>query len=135
MGMSILKSSVILLTVTICTSVAFSQNQPNGVKAGPPVNEIKAGIPVNYDETLVGTYTLPDPLVMLNGEKVKNAKMWYAKRRPEIVSLFEEFQYGRMPAAPKDMSFNVFDKGTTALDGKALKKTGDSIFYKRHLRL
>ncbi len=88
MKSSILKSSVILLTVTICSSVTFGQNQPNGVKAGPPVNEIKAGIPVNYDEDKVGSYTLPDPLVMLNGKKVKNAKMWYTKRRPEIVRSF-----------------------------------------------
>ena len=38
-----------------------------------------AGIPVNYDESQVGDYkaTLPDPLVMLNGEKVTTAKQWY----------------------------------------------------------
>jgi len=130
MNSTVLKSSVILLTVTIWTSVAFSQNQTNGVKTGPPINEVKAGIPVNYDETLVGTYTLPDPLVMLNGKKVKNAKTWYKKRRPEIVGLFEEFQYGRMPAKPKDMTFNVFDKGTPALEGKALRKQVTVYFTK-----
>jgi hypothetical protein len=127
MKISFLRSFVILLTVVLCMSNAYSQ---------PEQNKVVAGIPVNYNEDKVGNYTLPDPLVMLNGKKVKNAKMWYAKRRPEIVSLFEEFQYGRMPAAPKDMSFNVFDKGTPALDGKALRKqvtvyfTKDTLDYK-----
>jgi len=45
---------------------------------------------VNYDEALVGNYTLPDPLVLANGKPVRDAKTWNEKRRPEIVHLFEE---------------------------------------------
>jgi hypothetical protein len=59
---------------------------------------------------------------MLNGKKVKNAKTWYSKRRPEILHLFEEFQYGRVPEAPADMKFNVFDKATPVFDDKAVRK-------------
>ena len=116
MKISILRSSVILLTVTSCYSTISAQEVPASV------SRLVAGIQVNYDEEKVGSYTLPDPLVMLNGKKVKNAKTWYKKRRLEIVGLFEEFQYGRMPAKPEDMTFNVFDKGTPALEGKALRK-------------
>ena len=46
----------------------------SGVYGQPEQNKVVAGIPVNYNEDKVGTYTLPDPLVMLNGRKVKNAK-------------------------------------------------------------
>jgi len=81
-----------------------------------------AGIPVNYDEALVGTYTLPDPLVLANGQPVRDAKTWTEKRRPEIVRLFEENEYGRAPGRPAGMSFDVFDKGTPALDGKAIRR-------------
>jgi hypothetical protein len=81
-----------------------------------------AGIPVNYDEARVGTYTLPDPLISADGKPVRDARTWYRKRRPEIVRLFEENQYGRSPDRPKGMSFDVFDKGTAALDGKALRR-------------
>ncbi len=56
-----------------------------------------AGIAVNYDESKVGTYTLPDPLVLAGGEPVRDAKTWSQKRRPEIIRLFEENQYGRSP--------------------------------------
>ena len=53
---------------------------------------------------------------------MRDAKTWLNKRRPEIVTLFEENQFGRSPGRPKDMSFDVFDKGTPALDGKALRR-------------
>jgi hypothetical protein len=86
----------------------------------PP--KVVAGIPVNYDETRVGTYTLPDPLGLANGKPVRDAKTWTAKRRPEIVRLFEENQYGRAPGRPADMSFDVFDKGTPVFGGSAIRK-------------
>jgi len=88
--------------------------------SAPP--KIVAGIPVNYEETLVGSYTLPDPLRLLNGEPVRDAKTWYGKRRPEIVHLFEENQFGRSPERPAGMTFDVFEKGTPAFDGKAIRK-------------
>lgn len=103
----------------------------NGQDANPPVAparkaaappSVVAGIPVNYDEALTGTYKLPDPLVLANGKPVRDAKTWTEKRRPEIVRLFEENQYGRTPGRPAGMSFEVFDKGTPAMGGKALRK-------------
>ena len=53
---------------------------------------------------------------------MRDAKTWTAKRRPEIVKLFEENQYGRMPGRPKDMSFEVSEKGAPAMGGKAIRK-------------
>lgn len=86
----------------------------------PP--QVVAGIPVNYDESKVGEYKLPDPLIMSNGKPVRDAKTWTTKRRPEIVRLFEEYQFGKTPGRPKQMTFDVFDKGTPALDGKAVRR-------------
>jgi hypothetical protein len=37
---------------------------------------------VNYDETKVPPYTLPDPLTMENGQTVTDAAMWRTERRP-----------------------------------------------------
>ncbi|HMG02765.1 MAG TPA: hypothetical protein VK596_06505, partial [Edaphobacter sp.] len=96
-------------------AVAWGQNPPGVV----------AGIPVNYDEAKVGTYTLPDALVLNDGKPVKDAKTWWKKRRPEIVSMFEAEQYGRAPGRPKDESFAVVEKGTPALKGKAIRRRVD----------
>jgi len=89
-----------------------------------------AGIPVNYDEAKVGSYQLPNPLVLANGKPVRNAKTWREQRRPEIVKLFEENEYGRAPGRPADMSFDVFDKGTTAFDGKGVRRQVTIYFSK-----
>jgi len=92
--------------------------------------DVVAGIPVNYDEALTGSYTLPDPLVFSDGKKVKNTIQWNKKRRPQILALFEEYQYGKIPASLNDISFNVFDRGTIALDGKAIRKQITVFFTK-----
>src|ERR1039458_8135764 len=91
-------------------------------EADKPPAAVVAGIPVNYDEAKVGTYTLPDPLVLANGKPVRDAKTWNEKRRPEIVRLFEQNQFGRAPGRPAGMSFEVYDKGTPAFDGKAIRR-------------
>ena len=101
------------MTLSACAALA---------QADKPPAAVVAGIPVNYDEARVGTYTLPDPLVLADGKPVRDAKTWNEKRRGEIVRLFEENQYGRSPGRPAAMSFDVFDKGTPALDGKAIRR-------------
>lgn len=103
---------VIFITLFITLSNTYSQNKP----------ELVAGIPVNYDESLTGTYTLPDPLIMANGKKVKNTRIWEQHQRPALIRLFEEEEYGKMPDAPENLSFNVFDQGTPVFSGKAIRK-------------
>lgn len=98
----------------------YAQMAPGQATNAPPA--VVAGVPVNYDETRVGSYSLPDPLVFSNGQPVRTAKEWTNKRRPEIVRLFEENQFGSSPGKPKDLTFEVFDKGTPAFDGKALRR-------------
>ena len=95
---------------------------PTPTPAARPAANVVAGIPVNYDESKVGTYTLPDPLKLENGKPVRDAKSWMKKRRPEIVKIFETQQYGIAPGRPADESFEVTDKGTPALGGKAIRK-------------
>lgn len=81
-----------------------------------------ADIPVNYTEALVGSYTLPDPLTMADGRPVRSTEMWWSERRPELVRLFEENQFGRSPGRPTDMVFDVFESSAPALEGKAIRR-------------
>jgi hypothetical protein len=90
--------------------------------AAKPAPDVVAGIPVNYDEAKTGTYTLHDPLMFDDGKPVKTAKEWMEKRRPQILALFESEQYGKAPGRPSGENFDVYDKGTPALDGKAIRK-------------
>jgi len=108
------------MRIPLCALLLFG-SVTQGQTQTAPRSEV-AGIPVNYDEARVGVYTLPDPLVLSSGKPVRDAKTWFEKRRPEIVRLFEENQFGRSPARPSGMHFDVFDKGTPTFDGQALRR-------------
>ncbi len=82
----------------------------------------REGIKINYTEANVPAYTLPDLLTLQDGSKVADTKTWNEKRRPEILRLLVENQFGRAMGNPEDVSFTVFDKGTPVFEGKALRK-------------
>ena len=62
----------------------------------------------NYDEAKANPYPdLPDPLTMKNGRKVTSAKMWWERRRPEIVEDFDREVYGRLPKTVPKVKWEV----------------------------
>src|SRR4051794_25849374 len=62
---------------------------------------------INYDESRVPAYSLPDPLVTSSGERVTTPEAWREQRRPEILHLFERYIYGKAPGRPADLAFEV----------------------------
>jgi hypothetical protein len=76
----------------------------------------------NYDESKVGTYTLPDPLLLADGKRVRDVKTWERQRRPEIIRLFEQHVYGRSPAKPENLAFELKSLERAALGGSAIRK-------------
>ena len=83
---------------------------------------VRAADQVNYDESQVPDYTLPDPLVMRDGRPVTTAEMWRTERRPEVLRLFEESMYGKPPGAAPALRFELLEKEAGALNGKAVRK-------------
>lgn len=76
----------------------------------------------NYDEAKVGTYTLPDPLVLLNGQPVQDTATWFKLRRPEILKLYETEIFGRVPDRAPKIKFEVAKTDTHAMHGTAIRK-------------
>jgi len=116
-------------TLSCCLMLLFLCGVAQAQIADTP-DESVAGIPVNYTEAKVAPYTLPEVLQLADGRPVSDAATWLEKRRPEIVRLFEENQYGRSPGRPDDMSFDVFDKATPAFEGKATRRQVTIYFSK-----
>jgi hypothetical protein len=81
-----------------------------GIKAlrpGPSGDE-KAANHANYDESKANPFpNPPDPLVMKNGQKVMTPAVWWNKRRPEIVGMYEKHVYGRVPANVPRVTWTV----------------------------
>ena len=121
----------LFVAVLVVANEAQSQTPaPAPAQQAPP--SVVAGIPVNYDETKVGTYTLPDPLVTTKGERVRDAATWARVRRPEILRMFESIQFGKAPGKPDKVTIDRFDTGTVALDGKAIRRQTTLYFTDDH---
>jgi hypothetical protein len=77
---------------------------------------------VLYDEARVPAYTLPDPLVLNNGERVRDVKTWTNRRRAEILEVYRTNVFGRDPGKPRGLSFKVDSIDKSAFDGRAVRK-------------
>lgn len=88
---------------------------------GRSLRRAPSGHLTNYYEEKVPAYTMPDPLVLANGQPVRDAATWSKLRRPEILKGYESEIYGRVPASAPKVRWEV--TGTEpALDGAALRK-------------
>jgi hypothetical protein len=116
-------------------ALAAQQPAPNPSNLGSDANgnplrkALKTGHVSNYDEAKVPPYTLPDPLVMANGQRVTNAEIWRTRRRPEILKLYETDIYGRLSASTPKVTWEVVDtdpaaKGNTAIMRRAVGRIG-----------
>ena len=76
----------------------------------------------NYDESKVPKYTLPDPLVLRNGERVRDVDTWQKRRRPEILAMFETQMFGRSPSRYPKPAYELASIDKQALAGKAVSK-------------
>jgi hypothetical protein len=115
------QKGIFITTIFLLTTIAQSQI------ADFPTDTI-AGIPANYTEAKVGSYSLPDPLKCSDGQIVDNPDIWKNKRRGEIISLFEQHQFGKSLAAPKNIRYYVFDHGSLAFEGKA-KRSQVTVYF------
>ncbi|MFN7997300.1 MAG: acetylxylan esterase [Bryobacteraceae bacterium] len=77
---------------------------------------------VNYDESKVGSYMLPDPLTTRAGQHVRDTAMWNDQRRPEILEAFAENVFGHTPQKHIKATYELHPTDNHALGGKAIRK-------------
>jgi hypothetical protein len=78
------------------------------LRPGANGNDPKAPNAANYDETKANPFpNLPDPLMLKDGKKVTTAKVWWTKRRPEIMEDFDREIYGRVPKNTPKVAWEV----------------------------
>jgi hypothetical protein len=100
-----------------------STNLGTDSNGNPLRRALKTGHVSNYDDSKVKPYSLPDPLIMQNGARVRSAEMWVRERRPEILRLYETDIYGRIPASAPKVQWQVTGTDPAARDGAAVRKT------------
>jgi hypothetical protein len=85
----------------------------------------KQGTEFNYYEEKVPAYTLPDVLANSAGNSITTAKEWTKVRRQEMLELFRENVYGRVPTTPFTKTFKVVNEDRNAMGGSATLKQVD----------
>jgi len=111
-----------LCDATTCNDTLRDYQQMQGqlhitsMRPGP--GNHKDAPPANLDESRANPYpSLPNPLILNNGTKVTTAKIWWQQRRPQIVEYFDREVYGRVPAHPPKVTWEVVET-TRETEGK-----------------
>jgi hypothetical protein len=71
------------------------------------------------DVMKIPPYTLPEVLKTLDGKTINKISEWEKKRRPEILTLFENNIYGQMPKSYDNISYKLVNDVANAMGGKA----------------
>ena len=86
---------------------------------------------INYDESLVPEYELPDPLKTVEGKPIRTAKEWQ-QHRPALLQTFREHVYGVRPNTKYEVRYkevgkreNAFGIGATARQIRATISSGE----------
>jgi len=114
--------------------LAEDPNRPAGVTQNPTrpndwsdaqgrsYKRSSAGTWTNYDESKANPYLLPDPLILKNGQAVKDADTLWKQRRPEILNDLLPEMYGRIPENTPKVTWEVTATDTNAAQGAAIMK-------------
>ena len=83
---------------------------------------------VNYDESAVAPYVLPELLKCKDGRVVKNSQEWEKFRRPEILADYTKIMYGKYPADVESVEYEFLSEKTDAVENTAVRREIRLIF-------
>jgi pimeloyl-ACP methyl ester carboxylesterase len=121
---------LINLSITLFFSVlsnhCFAQTEESWRPSRETIDRLtRTASEINYFEEKVPAYVLPDVLATIKGKKVKNARMWEKVRRNEVLEMFRENVYGRVPSTPYTKSYKLVNEDKNAMGGAATLKQVD----------
>lgn len=79
--------------------------------------------PVNYDESKVPAFEVPDVLKCEDGKRIETVSQWEKKRRPELLRMFSEQEYGVTPRHTGiKVKYDIIASNQKAMNGLATQK-------------
>ena len=107
---------LIAMAVALYSGNAMSEEPVAGSENASPANKLYQADPA------MPAYTLPDPLITADGQKITTAEQWKTLRRPEVLELFREHVYGRVPATSYTTRYKLLHEDRQAIGGTATLK-------------
>jgi hypothetical protein len=77
---------------------------------------------INYEESRVPPYVLPDVLLLRSGRKVETKEQWEKLRRPELLEIFASQMYGRTPVEKIRVRYEILTENPNDMGGKATSR-------------
>lgn len=109
-------------SVIVSVHLLIGQNMNSWRASENVIKQLSSQRPdINYYEGNVPAYSLPDPLVNLNGKKILTNEEWNM-RRNEILELFRTNVFGRVPETSYLEKFRINNLNPSAIDGTATLK-------------
>lgn len=120
--------AMIMLAMAACTPEPAGEEfvmpetpPPPSFLADAPDREDR-GLTTNFTQAAAGEADLPAMFKTDDNRLAGTREDWREVRRPEIMDLLASQQFGRTPDIDVRVSFDVWDDGTPAYDGKAIRK-------------
>ena len=123
---TLFKSAILILAIAGKYYNTAAQTDTGWQASVQTVEKLSKSMPgFNYYEDKIKPYTLPDVLTASDGKKVTSSGQWKNVRRPEILELFRQNIFGRVPETPYKKSFKVVNLDRNAMEGAAILKQVD----------
>ncbi len=120
--------NLILLILIVLPVDLFSQNEESWKASAEIIEKYSRTRPeFNVSEEKVPSYNLPELLLTEDGHRVKAPRDWEKVRRKEILELFREHVYGRVPSTPFEITFQIKNNDKNAINGDATLRQVDII--------
>ena len=118
-------------TKTICVFVSYNRKKhifAVGRKKHLYENK-KSSYSWLYYCFFLNRHDCPSPaLTMHNGQEVVNKEQWEAERRPEIIKLFQDNEYGILPETTINSNYRIVEESDNALGGRAIRRQVEITF-------
>jgi hypothetical protein len=119
---TVIKNTLAGITFFLSGSLILAQKGESWSASGETVEKLsKDSKEFNYYEEKVPAYSLPDILKMNDGTPVKTSRQW-TNRREEVLEMFRNDVFGRVPSTSYETSFKVINTDKNAMGGASTLK-------------
>jgi hypothetical protein len=117
-----LKSLFLAIALTLLYSAGIRAQETWTASPETVTKSTRSQKGFNYYEDSIPAYNVPELMISTSGKKIITKNDWMKLRRPELLEIFRENVFGRVPDTKYSESFKVVNTDKNAMGGTATLK-------------